>query len=44
VVEAFGYLNDAYEQFHALHDADSNEIGFLKGTFAMLLANQVTLP
>jgi hypothetical protein len=34
--EALGYLNDAYEQFHALHDAYGNEIGFLKGTLAKI--------
>ena len=34
--EALGYLNEVGEQFHALHDAYSNEIGFLKGTLAKI--------
>jgi hypothetical protein len=32
--EALGYLNDVYEQFHALHDAYSNDISLLEGTLA----------
>jgi hypothetical protein len=32
--EALGYLNDVHEQFHALHDAYSNDISLLEGTLA----------
>lgn len=32
--EALGYLNDVYEQFHALHDAYSNDISMLEGALA----------
>jgi hypothetical protein len=32
--EALSYLNDVYEQFHALHDAFSNHISLLEGTLA----------
>jgi len=32
--EALRYLNDVYEQFHALHDAYSNDISLLEGTLA----------
>jgi len=32
--EALAYLNDVYEQFHALHDAYSNDISLLEGTLA----------
>jgi hypothetical protein len=32
--EALGYLNEVYEQFHALHDAYTNDISLLEGTLA----------
>jgi hypothetical protein len=32
--EALSYLNDVYEQFHALHDAYSNHISLLERTLA----------
>ena len=32
--EALSYLNDVYEQFHALHDAYSNHISLLESTLA----------
>ena len=32
--EALRYLNEVYEQFHALHDAYSNDISLLEGTLA----------
>ena len=32
--EALSYLNDVCEQFHALHDAYSNDISLLEGTLA----------
>ncbi len=38
--EALGYLNDVYEQFHALHDAYSNDISLLEGTLAQTQGNQ----
>ncbi len=38
--EALGYLNDAYEQFHALHDAYCNDISLLEGTLAKFQGNQ----
>ena len=38
--EALAYLNDVYEQFHALHDAYSNDISFLEGTLANTLGDK----
>jgi hypothetical protein len=38
--EALAYLNDVYEQFHALHDAYSNDISFLEGTLAKTLGDK----
>jgi hypothetical protein len=38
--EALGYLNDVYEQFHALHDAYSNDISLLEGTLAQMQGDQ----
>ena len=38
--EALRYLNDVYEQFHALHDAYSNDISFLEGTLAQTLGDK----
>ena len=38
--EALGYLNDVYEQFHALHDAYSNHISLLQGTLAKLQGDE----
>jgi hypothetical protein len=32
--EALAYLNEVYEQFHALHDAYTNDISLLEGTLA----------
>jgi len=32
--EALSYLNDVCEQFHALHDAYSNDVSLLEGTLA----------
>lgn len=32
--EALRYVNEVYEQFHALHDAYSNDISLLEGTLA----------
>jgi hypothetical protein len=38
--EALAYLNDVYEQFHALHDAYSNDISFLEGILAKTLGDK----
>jgi hypothetical protein len=38
--EALSYLNDVYEQFHALHDAYSNDISLLEGTLAQTQGTQ----
>lgn len=38
--EALGHLNDVYEQFHALHDAYSNDISMLEGTLAQTQGNR----
>jgi hypothetical protein len=38
--EALGYLNDVYEQFHALHDAYSNYLSLLQGTLAKIQGDQ----
>ncbi len=38
--EALAYLNDVYEQFHALHDAYSSDISLLEGTLAKTLGDQ----
>ena len=38
--EALGYLNDVYEQFHALHDAYSNDISLLEGILAKTLGDK----
>ena len=38
--EALGYLNDVYEQFHALHDAYSNDISMLEGALAQARGNR----
>ena len=38
--EALAYLNDVYEQFHALHDGYSNDISFLEGILAKTLGDK----
>jgi hypothetical protein len=38
--EALGYLNDVYGQFHALHDAYSNDISMLEGALAQARGNR----
>jgi len=38
--EALKYLNDVYEQFHALHDAYSNDISLLEGVIAKTLGEK----
>jgi len=38
--EALEYLNEVYEQFHALHDAYSNDISLLEGTLAQALGDK----
>lgn len=38
--EALAYLNEVYEQFHALHDAYTNDISLLEGTLAQAQGDQ----